>query len=253
MSALAHFSLEGRTALVTGGSRGIGKAIALSLADAGADVVLAVRDGNGIDTQNALTEIGRYAGTITVDLADARATSAAAHELAHSRSIDILVNNAGHISRGPAVDVTPEEWAGVVDVNLTAAFLLSQAIGALMVERGRGKIINVASLLSFQGGIGVASYAASKHGLQGLTRALSNEWASSGVQVNAIAPGYIATDNTAPLRSDEARASEILGRIPSGRWGEASDIGGAAIFLASSASDYVTGHTLVVDGGWMAR
>jgi 2-deoxy-D-gluconate 3-dehydrogenase len=253
VSALAHFSLEGRTALVTGGSRGIGRAIALSLADAGADVMLAVRDGNGTDTRNALTELGRYAGSVSVDLADATATHAVAAELARDYSIDILVNNAGHISRGPAVDVSPADWAGVVEVNLTAAFLLSQAIGAGMVQRGHGKIINVASLLSFQGGIGVVSYAASKHGLQGLTRALSNEWAASGVQVNAIAPGYIATDNTAPLRSDEARASEILGRIPSGRWGEASDIGGAAIFLASSASDYVTGHTLVVDGGWMAR
>ena len=253
MSALAQFSLEGRTALVTGGSRGIGRAIALSLADAGADILLGVRDGNGTETRSALADLGRLAGTIDVDLADPSATRAAATELANERTIDILVNNAGHISRGPSLDVTPEEWASVVDVNLTAAFLLSQAIGAGMVERGRGKIINVASLLSFQGGIGVASYAASKHGVQGLTRALSNERAASGVQVNAIAPGYIATDNTAPLRSDEARASEILGRIPSGRWGEASDIGGAAIFLASTASDYVTGHTLVVDGGWMAR
>ena len=215
MSLLADFSLEGRTALVTGGGRGIGRAIALSLADAGANVVLAVRDGNGADTQNALTELGRYAGTIDVDLADANATSAAATELAHGCSIDILVNNAGHISRGPAVDVSLEAWSGVVDVNLTAVFLLSQAIGAVMVQRGRGKIINVASLLSFQGGIGVASYAASKHGLQGLTRALSNEWAASGVQVNAIAPGYIATDNTAPLRSDELRASEIQKKLRS--------------------------------------
>ena len=247
------FSLEGRTALVTGAGRGIGQAIALALARAGASVILAGRGSSTDQTAQELKANGREVSQIDIDLADVSATEELARTVSARQPVDILVNNAGVIDRGASVDVTIDSWNRVLSVNLHAPFILSQAFGERMIERGRGKIINVASLLAFQGGHTVASYAVSKHGLLGLTRALANEWAPHGVQVNAIAPGYISTDNTTALRLDEARSSEILARIPSGRWGEAADLGGAAVFLASPASDYVTGHTLVVDGGWMSR
>lgn len=248
-----RFSLAGRSAVVTGASRGIGQAIAMELAEAGAAVTLAGRAGSSTDTARMLESNGHSVHVVDLDLCDTGALRASAEALADEREIDILINNAGVIDRGPSLDVTHSAWRSVLDVNLDAPFLLCQTFGKRMITRGRGKIINVASLLSFQGGLRVASYAASKHGLQGLTQALSNEWAHRGVQVNAIAPGYIATDNTADLRSDDERSAEILSRIPTGRWGEATDIGGAAVFLASPAADYITGHTLVVDGGWMAR
>ncbi|TFC01147.1 SDR family oxidoreductase [Cryobacterium adonitolivorans] len=249
----APFSLEDRTALVTGAGRGIGQAIALALGRAGAQLILAGRPGSSDGTRQQLQALGAEVRCIDIDLSDTAATQNFARTVAQEHDVDILVNNAGVIERGSSVDVTVESWGHVMSVNLHSPFILSQAFGERMIARGRGKIINVASLLAFQGGRTVATYAVSKHGILGLTRALANEWAQHGVQVNALAPGYIATDNTAALQADEARSSEILARIPSGRWGEAADLGGAAIFLASPASDYVTGHTLVVDGGWMSR
>ena len=249
------FSLAGRTALVTGASRGIGRAIALGLADAGANVVChASRPDGAAETAEAIQAMGRQAWTVGADLSDpARAGELAAASEALAGSIDVLVNNAGTIRRAPAVETPLSDWDAVVRTNLDAVFVLSQAIGRSMVARGHGKIINVASLLSFQGGITVPAYTASKHAIAGLTKALANEWAAAGVQVNAIAPGYIKTDNTKALQENPERAPQILARIPAGRWGDAQDLAGAAVFLASRASDYVNGHLLVVDGGWMAR
>lgn len=250
---LQAFSLVGRTAMVTGVSRGIGKAIAVGLAVAGADLVLAGRAGS-LDTTKATVEgLGRKAATLELDLAqpDGIADGSLDHLL--PPNVDILVNNAGMIDREEAVAVDASSWNQVLDVNLTSLFFLTQRVAGPMLARGHGKIINIASLLSFEGGLGVSSYAASKHAVAGLTRALSNEWASHGVQVNAIAPGYIVTDNTAQLRADPARSTSIADRIPAGRWGLPSDLVGASVFLASSAADYVTGHVLLVDGGWSAR
>lgn len=247
------FSLKGKTALVTGAGRGIGQAIAFALAHAGASVILAGRGSSTDLTAQELKDSGRDVSQIDIDLADVSATEELARSASARQPVDILVNNAGAIDRGASLDVTIDSWNRVLAVNLHAPFILSQGFGEHMIKRGRGKIINIASLLAFQGGHTVASYTVSKHGLLGLTRALANEWAPHGVQVNALAPGYISTDNTTALRLDAVRSSEILARIPSGRWGEAADLGGAAVFLASPASDYVTGHTLVVDGGWMSR
>jgi len=249
----ALFSLAGRTAVVTGAGSGIGRGIALALSDAGAAVVLAGRSGSVDETRDLVAEAGGEATGIRVDLRDADALVEVASAVAAERTVDILVNCAGVIDRGAFAETSDERWHDVLAVNLDAPRLLSRVFGAAMVGRGAGKIINIASLLSFQGGREVAGYTVSKHALVGLTRALANEWAARGVQVNAIAPGYIATDNTAPLRADAARDAEILARIPTGRWGTADDLAGAAVFLASPASDYVTGHTLVVDGGWMSR
>jgi len=218
-----------------------------------ASVILAGRAGSTDVTAKQLAAAGREVSQIDIDLADVSATEDLARSASARQPVDILVNNAGIIDRGATLDVTIDSWNEVLAVNLHAPFILSKGFGEHMIKRGGGKIINIASLLAFQGGSTVASYTVSKHGLLGLTRALANEWAPHGVQVNALAPGYIATDNTTALRLDEVRSSEILARIPSGRWGEAADLGGAAVFLASPASDYVTGHTLVVDGGWMSR
>ena len=249
------FSLAGNTAVVTGASRGIGQALALALADAGADVVCASTRRSGTDdTADAVRQRGRQAWQIEADLSaedGADALADAAFDAAGE--VHVLVNNAGTIRRHPAVEFPLGDWQNVVQTNLTAVFQLAQRFGAPMLERGAGKIVNVASLLSFQGGVTVPAYTASKHGVAGLTKALANEWAGQGVTVNAIAPGYIATDNTAALRENETRNRQILERIPAGRWGEASDLGGAAVFLASRASDYVTGTVVTVDGGWMAR
>jgi 2-deoxy-D-gluconate 3-dehydrogenase len=245
------FDLTGSTALVTGAGRGIGSALAVGLARAGADVVLHTRTGYGLDAvERQIAEVGRSAVRWVVDLADPERIPAAAAGLP---AIDILVNNAGTIRRAPMAAHSFETWREVLTVNLDAVFQLARTIGAPMVERGHGKIINIASLLSFQGGINVPGYTASKHAVAGLTRAMANEWTASGVQVNAIAPGYIATDNTRPLREDPGREPEIRRRIPAARWGRPEDLVGAAVFLASAASDYVSGHVLVVDGGWMAR
>lgn len=249
------FSLAGKTALVTGASRGIGRAMAVALAEAGADVVCASTRTSGTDdTAAAVRAVGRQAWQVAADLSaetGADALADAAFEAAGE--IHILVNNAGTIARHPAVEFPLGDWQHVVQTNLTAVFQLAQRVGAPMLERGSGKIVNVASLLSFQGGVTVPAYTASKHGVAGLTKALANEWAGRGVSVNAIAPGYIRTDNTAALQTNETRNRQILERIPAGRWGEASDLGGAAVFLASRASDYVTGTVVTVDGGWMAR
>jgi 2-dehydro-3-deoxy-D-gluconate 5-dehydrogenase len=249
------FSLAGKTALVTGASRGLGRAIAVALAEAGADVVCASTRRAGTDeTAAQVRALGRRAWQVEADLADRAAVLAMADEAERQAgAIDILVNNGGTIRRAPAAEHSLEDWDAVLRTNLDAVFVLSQRLGRGMIERGAGKIVNVASLLSFSGGITVPGYTASKHAVAGLTRALANEWARHGVQVNAVAPGYFATDNTERLRDDPARSAEISARIPAGRWGEPEDLAGAVVFLASPAADYVNGHVLVVDGGWMAR
>jgi 2-dehydro-3-deoxy-D-gluconate 5-dehydrogenase len=250
----ASFDLTGTTAVVTGASRGIGFAMADALAAAGADIigVSATMPASGSAIEAAVTAHGRSFTGIATDFADRSAVEALASRLAETR-VDILVNNAGTIERAPAVDHPLDAWDRVLEVNLSSQFVLTQAIARGMLARGRGKIIFTASLLSFQGGINVPGYAAAKSGIAGLTRALANEWTAGGVNVNAIAPGYIATDNTQALRDDPERSTSILARIPAGRWGEASDLAGATVFLASPASDYVSGIVLPVDGGWLGR
>jgi 2-dehydro-3-deoxy-D-gluconate 5-dehydrogenase len=239
--------------MVTGANAGLGQAIAAALADAGADIV-AVGRTDPAETKAAVLAAGRRFIAVQADLGSIEAIPAiVGAALAEFSRIDILVNNAGIIRRSDAVDFTAADWDAVMDVNLKSAFFLTQAIGRLMIEAGYGKVINIASMLSFQGGIRVASYTASKSGIAGLTRLLANEWAGKGVNVNAIAPGYFATNNTQALRSDEKRNQDILARIPAGRWGKPSDLGGAAVFLAAPASDYVHGAIIPVDGGWLAR
>ncbi|MEU4401058.1 SDR family oxidoreductase [Micromonospora orduensis] len=249
------FDLTGRTAVVTGARRGIGLAMAEALALAGADVigVSAQMEADGSEVERRVRAAGRRFTALRADLADRAAVHRLARDLTALGPIDILVNNGGTIARTPAVDHPDEMWHHVIEVNLSSQFVLSREIGRTMVERGHGKIIFTASLLSFQGGITVPGYAASKSGIAGLTRALANEWAGHGVNVNAIAPGYIATDNTRALREDPEREPAIVARIPAGRWGRADDLGGATVFLASAASDYVNGIVLPVDGGWLGR
>ena len=248
-----RFSLDGRVALVTGASRGLGRAIAEGFAEAGADLVVHATTPPA-DTVRAVEGLGRRAAALGGNLADRNAADRLADDAIDAFGrIDILVNNAGTIRRRPAADHTDDWWDEVLEVNLTSVFRLSRAIGTHMLTRGTGKIVNIASLLSFQGGITVPGYAAAKGGVAQLTKALANEWAGRGVNVNAIAPGYMETDNTAALRADPARARQILERIPAGRWGTPDDLAGAAIFLASRASDYVNGHVLTVDGGWLGR
>ena len=249
------FSLDGTTALVTGASRGIGRALAVALAEAGADVICASTQAGGTDeTAEAVRQTGRRAWQLEADLsATDGADRLADAAFGAAGDVHVLVNNAGTIRRHPAAEFPLDDWQLVVQTNLTSVFQLSQRIAGPMLARGQGKIINVASLLSFQGGVTVPAYTASKHGVAGLTKALANEWAGRGVQVNAIAPGYIRTGNTQALQDDETRNRQILERIPAGRWGQPEDLGGAAVFLASRASDYVTGTVVTVDGGWMAR
>ena len=247
------FDLTGRCAVVTGASRGIGRAIALGLTRAGAEVVLVGRPGRNDATREAVVGLGGKVDVVELDMGDLAAVEQVGAEIAASRQVDVLVNNAGTIDRQDTVDLARDDWQRVLDVNLNGVFLLTQQVGRTMVARGHGKVVSIASLLTFQGGIRVASYAASKHAVAGLTKALANEWGPHGVQVNAIAPGYIATDNTTALREDPDRSRSILERIPAGRWGSADDIAGTAVFLSSPAADYVNGHVLVVDGGWMAR
>ena len=247
------FDLSGKVALVTGANTGIGQAIAVALAEAGADVALAGRS-EPTNTLRAIRSAGRKSVSISADFSTTEPVSGVvALTLAELGRLDILVNNAGIIKRNDLLDFTEEEWDSVIDTNLKTLFFLSQTAARHMVTRGSGKIINIASLLTFQGGVRVPSYAAAKSGVGGVTKAMANELAAKGVQVNAIAPGYIATNNTAALQADETRNRQILERIPAGRWGRPEDISGAAVFLASSASDYVTGQILAVDGGWLAR
>jgi 2-deoxy-D-gluconate 3-dehydrogenase len=250
----ALFSLAGSRALVTGASRGLGRAMAEALAAAGADVVCASsRAGGARATLDAVRALGREAHEVVADLGDRDAVLRMAAAVDAVGPVDVLVNNAGTIRRHPAAEYPLADWDVVLRTNLDSAFLLSQHFGRAMIARGAGKIVNVASLLAFSGGVTVPAYTASKHAVAGLTRALANEWGRYGVQVNAIAPGYFRTDNTQALQDDAARAEQIGARIPAGRWGEPSDLAGAVVFLASRASDYVNGHVLVVDGGWMAR
>jgi 2-deoxy-D-gluconate 3-dehydrogenase len=247
------FDLHGKTAVVTGAGRGLGQGVALGLAAAGADLVLVGLSGSQDGTRDLVSDLGRDVDVVDLDVSDHAAIERTCAEITGRHQVDILINNAGIIEREDTVDLTAESWNRVVDINLSGLFFLSQHLGRPMVERGHGKIVSIASLLAFQGGIRVVSYAASKHGVAGITKALANEWGSAGVQVNAIAPGYMATDNTTALREDPERSKAILDRIPAGRWGTPDDIAGAAVFLSSSAADYVNGHVLVVDGGWMAR
>lgn len=247
------FDLTGKTALVTGTSGGLGQGIAIALAEAGADVICASRSSSE-ETVIKAKAFGNKALEIKVDLGDhskLQETFDKAIEL--TGHVDILVNNAGIIRRTPAKDHSDKDWFDVMNLNLNTVFLLSQIAGRHMIDRGSGKIINICSMLSYQGGINVPGYTASKHGVAGLTKALANEWANSGVQVNGIAPGYMETDNTAQIRADANRYNSITERIPAGRWGTADDLKGPSIFLASSASDYLNGHILNVDGGWLAR
>jgi 2-dehydro-3-deoxy-D-gluconate 5-dehydrogenase len=250
------FDLTGQLAVVTGARRGIGFAMATALAGAGADIigVSAALESNGGAVGDAVRALGRTFEAHRVDLSDRASTRELGATLAGSaRPIDVLVNNAGTIRRAPAVSHSEVDWDEVLEVNLTAPLLLTQAVGARMLERGRGKVIFTASMLSYQGGVNVIGYTAAKSALAGVTRGLANEWAAAGVNVNAIAPGYVATDNTRPLRDDPERSAAILARIPAGRWARADDLAGATVFLASSASDYVHGTVLAVDGGWLGR
>ncbi|MEY8099657.1 SDR family oxidoreductase [Falsihalocynthiibacter sp. S25ZX9] len=253
---MERFSLKGKTALVTGAKRGIGRGIAEALAEAGSDIIAvsATLDPNGSDVGRSVEKTGQKFTGYTCDFADRAAVKAFTSQvLSDHPQIDILINNAGTIQRAPAAEHPDEMWDKVIEVNLNAQFIITRDIGKRMVKRGSGKVIFTASLLTFQGGITVPGYAASKGGIGQLTMAFANEWAASGVNVNAIAPGYIDTDNTQALRNDPERSASILSRIPAGRWGKPEDFGGPAVFLASEAASYMHGHTMLVDGGWMGR
>lgn len=251
---LDTFDLSGKNALVTGSQKGLGAAIAIAFAEAGANVAVHGRSRPPNETAEFVRQNGRKAVELTGDVSDPKFCSEMVEQTVRELgSIDILVNNAGTIRRAPAAEFSAQDWHDVIEANLNGVFRLCQATGRHMLKQGSGKIINIASLLSFQGGILVPAYAASKGAVAQLTKALANEWASKGINVNAIAPGYMVTDNTAALRADEGRSRQIMERIPAGKWGAPEDLAGAAVFLASSASNYVHGHLLVVDGGWLAR
>jgi 2-deoxy-D-gluconate 3-dehydrogenase len=254
MTQPQSFSLAGRVALVTGANTGLGQGIAIALAQAGADVV-AVGRSSADATQRSIEAIGRKCYSITANLENSKAAGPVVTECVElAGRLDILINNAGIIRRADALDFSEDDWDVALNVNLKTPFFLAQAAAKEMIKAGRGgKIINIASMLSFQGGIRTASYTASKSGLAGITRLLANEWAAKGINVNAIAPGYFSTNNTTALRADEIRNKDILARIPANRWGQPQDLGGAAVFLSSAASDYVHGIILPVDGGWLAR
>lgn len=249
------FDLHGKTAMVTGAATGLGQAIAIGLAEAGADIVSTSHQRPCDATREAVTATGRQFFNLSADLGQPSTMNDLVRQaIAQTDHIDILVNNAGIIRRNELLDFTEQDWDAVMNVNLKSLFLLSQQIARHMVEQARlGKIINIASMLSYQGGIRVPSYTASKHGVVGLTRLMANELAAKNINVNAIAPGYMATENTRPLREDPKRNGEILARIPAGRWGDPNDLKGAAVFLASAASDYLQGTTIPVDGGWLSR
>ncbi|HET6402704.1 MAG TPA: glucose 1-dehydrogenase [Candidatus Kapabacteria bacterium] len=253
------FSLEGKTALVTGASRGLGRAAAIALAGAGANVVLVGRDEAALaevqqSIDSLVTNGSDKSHSEVADVKDSeRMLEVVSSTLLRWKTIDILVNNAGIIRRSPAADYSAHDWYDTIDTDLNAVFSWSQAVGKVMIEQGSGKIVNIASLLSFQGGLNIAAYAAAKGGVMQLTKALANEWAKYNINVNAIAPGYMLTDATAALRANTQRSKQVFSRIPAGRWGEPEDIAGAILYLASSASDYVNGHVLVVDGGWLGN
>ncbi|AOZ93464.1 2-dehydro-3-deoxy-D-gluconate 5-dehydrogenase KduD [Paenibacillus crassostreae] len=247
------FDLTGKVAVVTGGGSGLGQGMAIGFAEAGADIV-SISYTDSDETVKAVENLGRKARQIKADLSDETVLEHVFNEaLGFFGRVDILVNNAGIIRRVPAVDHPAKDWHDVINLNLNTVFFLCQLAGKHMIERGSGKIINVASMLSYQGGINVPGYTASKHAVAGITKSFANEWASKGIQINAIAPGYMATDNTSALRADEGRSKDILARIPASRWGTPADLKGPAVFLASEASDYLNGHVVCVDGGWMAR
>jgi 2-deoxy-D-gluconate 3-dehydrogenase len=251
---LDRFNLSGKTALVTGSNRGIGQYYAIALAEAGADIIGVSYESNFEETEKKVNDIGRNFQSYNCDFSDRKDLYNFIKKVKSDFSqIDILVNNAGTILRNPVSEHSDEYWDKVIEVNLSSQFILTRELGKEMVKRGYGKIIFIASLLSFQGGILVPGYAASKGGIKQLTMAFANEWASKGVNVNAIAPGYIATDNTRALREDTIRSKAILDRIPAGRWGNPEDLMGTVVFLASNASDYLNGSVVVVDGGWMGR
>lgn len=255
MSVLDLFKLDGKIALVTGASRGLGEAIAIALAEAGAGIVSLSRHPEG-EAAAQIRALGRCYHTIPRDLQTATVPeldAAVQEAVSLAGRLDILANNAGVILRGTAVDFSEADWDATLQINLKAVYFLSQAAARIMMQNGGGKIINIASLLSFQGGIRVPAYSAAKHGIMGITRAMGNEWAAKGINVNAIVPGYIETDATAALRNDPERNQEILSRIPAGRWGKPADLQGAVVFLASDAAHYVHGAALTVDGGWRAR
>jgi 2-deoxy-D-gluconate 3-dehydrogenase len=255
MGVLDLFRLDGKVALVTGVGRGLGQAMALGLAEAGADIAGLYR-GNYEETQAQVKALDRRFLPVQCDLQEAtvaQLSEVVGQIVREMGRLDILVNNAGIIRRAPALEFGEQDWDDVIQVNLKALFFLSQAAARVMVGQGGGKIVNIASMLSFQGGILIPPYTAAKSGVAGLTRALANEWASQGINVNAIAPGYMATDNTAPLRADPVRNPAILARIPAGKWGEPADLKGVVVFLASAASDYMHGAIVPVDGGWLAR
>ncbi|WP_433747651.1 2-dehydro-3-deoxy-D-gluconate 5-dehydrogenase KduD [Falsibacillus pallidus] len=253
MDFQSMFSLKGKTALVTGAASGIGQAIAVGLAGAGADVVIVGNKKSLEETHSLIEKSGQKAFPYKIDLNDSGKIKSGIEEILSNHQIDILVNNAGIVRSDDAVDLSMAAWQESINVNLNAVFQVTQLVAKPMLERKSGKIISTASLLSFQGGMYVTAYAASKHAVTGMTKSLSNEWAKHNVQVNCIAPGYIETNMTQSIRDNEKREREIFERIPAGRWGKPEDMAGAAIFLASSASDYVSGHTLVVDGGWLGR
>jgi len=248
------FSLEGKKALVTGASRGIGRAVAIGLAEAGADVALVSRSEALFPAAREIEKLGRKALVIQEDLSRPEAAEEVVGATVKKfGSLDILVNNAGTTRRAPAENFSDEDWETVMELNLNAVFRLCRSAGKVMLARGYGKIVNVASLMSFQGGITIPAYTASKHGVAGLTKSFANEWAGRNITVNAVAPGYVRTEVTAPLQKDRERNRQILERIPQGRWAEPEEMVGAVIFLASDASRYVQGHVLVVDGGWLSR
>ena len=248
------FSLEGKKALVTGASRGIGRAVAIGLAEAGADVALVSRSEALFPAAREIEKLGRKALVIQEDLSRPEAAEEVVGATVKKfGSLDILVNNAGTTLRAPAENFSDEDWETVMELNLNAVFRLCRSAGKVMLARGYGKIVNVASLMSFQGGITIPAYTASKHGVAGLTKSFANEWAGRNITVNAVAPGYVRTEVTAPLQKDRERNRQILERIPQGRWAEPEEMVGAVIFLASDASRYVQGHVLVVDGGWLSR
>ncbi|WP_366596494.1 2-dehydro-3-deoxy-D-gluconate 5-dehydrogenase KduD [Bacillus pumilus] len=247
------FSLEGKTALVTGPGTGIGQGIAVALARSGANIIGTYHHTPLEETKALVEQAGRSFHAVQVDFSDPQTAKQAVDAMLQKHTIDILINNAGTIKREQAAHYSEEDWLTVMDVNINSLFFLTQRVGRQMLKNGQGKIVNIASLLSFQGGVFVPAYTASKHAVAGLTKAFANEWANQHIQVNAIAPGYISTNNTQAIRDDENRNEEILKRIPAGRWGKPEDLAGAAVFLSSPASDYMNGHILAVDGGWLAR